>query len=152
MIDAIKRLPEAIQEVGHYLRALVEVLTAIHDSLQVDGPTTDRLEDVERRMRLLEADMEATLQKAESRYKAARSAEERSRTMERHAEEIQEAVGFSEEGEEEIPEEYLQLLRERDGAGSPEEGMQPLPPGMEHDSQGYRAPRDTAKDLKWGRI
>lgn len=99
VLSDFRRLPEEIQTLGV---AVLLVSKNLEDLilLQVEkGGTDERLDELERRRAGWEAEIEATLLKADSTLKAASNAESRSRTMLRHAEKLSDPLGL--EGEEE---------------------------------------------------
>lgn len=148
MIAAFKRLPGALQEIATTLRRACELLSSLLEHLDTDGSAEERLSALERSRTQWEAQVEAEILSSDSKYKQARAAEERARGMMQRAEKLQESVGELEEGEEDIPQEYLDLIRQSHGAGGEEEAVQSMPANV------GRAPtrKDRAKAAKWGRF
>lgn len=120
LLDGIHGVREELSGLRSDLSALLEALGASPAGLE---GVEDRLEDLERSRALWEAEVEGVLLQAENKFKAARSSEERTRRLAESAE-------FDEDGLDELPERIQELYR-RDEAGGPEEGVQPVPEGME---------------------
>lgn len=146
MINWARALLGTLKEIATALGACVAVLEA---GLTVRSETSDfeqRLAALEREITKREAEAEATLVQAESRFKAARAAEERARHHARTAE-------VAGEGEEDLsPEEIAAAYEEAglplgDAEVGPEEGLHPLPSRMER----RRASKSNALELKFGR-
>lgn len=86
-----------------------------------------RLDELERRRALWEAEVEGTLQKAEAAWRGARSAEERARYMARKRD------ADDDEGDQEeldLPEQYRQALAAAHGDGGQANGMSGVRPGV----------------------
>jgi len=112
MRNAFRRLLEAVDRLSAALR---EVAASYREM----GPAAERLEALELAHYKWEADVEATLQKAEGKLQAASNAEARTRTMKRAYEKF--ADPFDPDFEEE-PE----AVRADDVAPGPEEGLPPV--------------------------
>lgn len=110
--ETLQRLVDALDTIGHHL---AEVLTR-WDS---QGEHSDRLLKLEMSRDAWEAQVEAEFLKADSRYKAARSSEERARTMVTHAE----AFAGDDEGDEDGLRAIQELLAEN--AEGSEDGQVP---------------------------
>jgi len=109
VLQAIRSLPGAIG-------ALTLAIQDVAELAKETGPAEARLEELERSRASWEAEINAELMKADSTYKAAASAESRSRTMVKHAEKLADPFGAEgQEVEDGVPPEYAQL--------SPPEGL-----------------------------
>ena len=122
MFRFFRSLPEAVHRVGDGLRLISDILPEVLESLRIYEPLETRLAELERGRSQWEATVEAELLRSDSKYKASRAAEERTRTMMTNAE----ALAGSDEGEESLSEEYLELLR-RNAEGVPDEAVHQLP-------------------------
>lgn len=147
MIDYFRQVLGALQSIADSLRQGPERLEA---SLE----PSRRLQQLEAEVRSLRqerqqwlADLEGLADRAEGKLKAARAAEERSRGMMKRAEALSEGDSGDEEGEEEIPEVYLQAIRQINAGGGEEGGVQP----MREDVAPPRTPREEVTAKKWGR-
>jgi len=112
ILREISRLPEA-------LNGLSYVLAALAKAQNEHAPAEDRLDELERSRSIWEAECEAELLKATSKYRAATAAEQRMRKINEKAD------PFDEEGEEiteGIPPEYA--------GASDAEGLLPLHPDL----------------------
>lgn len=128
ILREVRRLPDAI----HRLTAAVNGLSNEVAASKADVGT-ERLDELERSRSLWEADMEALMIRADSKYKAAANAESRTRKQ------LEKLDPFGEEGEPVptgIPPEYAEV--------GEAEGLQPLPLGMAEPSQ-----RELAKRMKF---
>jgi len=112
----IVELSNAVLEVGRTLEAAIEVQSQ-------NGPSDERLDELERSRAHWEAQMEALILKADSTLKSASNAESRSRTMLRHAEKLSDPLDLEgEEGED--------TVRSSDAPGGREEEVQALHLGL----------------------
>lgn len=152
MIAALKRLPESLQELVATLAAVAVLLREIKEQWSQARGVQARVEALETEQAKWHAQVEAELVRVESRYKAARSAEERARTLERHAEARNGATDLDEEGEGDLPPEYANLLRQGYGAPSEDEAVQPMLPGVANHREDSRSSRERAKLAKFGRL
>ena len=119
ILREIRRLPEQIHGLAVALKAVSANLAALIELQQANGPSDERLEQLELSRATWEAEMTALLLKAESTLKSAANAESRSRTMMKHAEKL--TGPFTENGEpleEGIPPEYA--------VAGKEEGVPPV--------------------------
>jgi len=113
-----RKITGAIRDLADALngsrQALIDVLTHQLPEATADelGALRQRLDELERSRALWEAEVEGLLQKVEGERRQARSAEERARALLAKAD----PVDSSEPGPEDLPEEYMELLRERDEA------------------------------------
>ncbi len=129
------RMFKAIRELSACLHLLVEV----HQDLSVhvkhiletwteEGTLRERVLALEQTIHVERAEAEAIAIEAESRFKAARSAEERARHILKTAEAATAKLGEGdEEGTDRAIERYLDL-QESDDRGSEDNGVQPVPP------------------------
>ena len=137
VLREIRALPEGIRGLVIAVARLATKLEEAADLARQAGPLEARIEDLERTRAMWEATIEAELQKADSTYKSAANAENRARTMERHAEKLTDP--FTEDGqplEDGIPPEHVSEFGE--------EGLQPLPVALEAVSK-----KELAKRMKF---
>jgi len=139
MFRFLRELPASLQSLNTTLRLISAILPEILENVRVYEPLEKRLAELERGRSQWEATMEAELLRSDSKYKASRAAEERTRTMAANAE----ALASSDEGEESISEEYLELLR-RNAEGVPDEAVHQVPAPVAVD------PRTRALQAKFG--
>ncbi len=133
MFRFFRQLPEALYQLTQALLRISEILPEILENVRVYEPLETRLAELERGRSQWEATVEAELLRSDSKYKASRAAEERTRTMAANAA----ALSSSDEGEESISEadqEYLELLR-RNAEGVGDEGLHQLPAPMAVDAK-----------------
>ena len=126
VLREISRLPDALHRVASALQAVAE-------SQRDHAPSEERLDELERSRSIWEAEIEAGLLKADSKYKAAANAESRTRKQ------LEKLDPFLDEGgpiQDGIPPEYVSV--------SEEEGVQPLPLAMAEPSK-----RELAKRMKF---
>ena len=116
MFPSLRQLSEAVSAMVKTMAATNQTLEEIQKGWEVHGPLKERLEALERDRDTWEAQMEAELLRVQSAFKAARNAEERTRTMTANAR----AAEGGDEGEEEVGAEYLELLRRNAEAGADE--------------------------------
>ena len=122
MFKTIKRLSDTIQKLEEAVTQLNIQLWEGPQTGPTDTESAARLDALEVRQSVWEAEIEAQLVKADSKYKSARNAEERSRTMAKQNEETGEG---SEDGMAESQEALQQIqLQNHHVAGSQENGMQ----------------------------
>ena len=141
MFRLIRDLSEAVQSLASSARHLTDLLPQMIQAYAVTEPLEERLAELERGRQLWEARVEAELLRADSKFKAARSSEERTRTMAAHAE----ALSSSDDGEEGIPPEYRELLR-LNGEASEEVAVQPVSASV------APTPKARALQAKFGRV
>lgn len=113
MFRLIRETSEAIRGLQLSLIDATQVLSRHVQLLQHDDGVQERLETLERSRALHEAEVEALILSAESKFKAARASEERQRTVAR-------ANGGADESDEEglaILEAYRALIAEGDAGG-----------------------------------
>lgn len=137
VLSEIRRLPDQIQGLAHALKTVASSLGALVELQKENGPSDERLNQLELTRATWEAEIEALLLKAESTYKSASNAESRSRTMLRHAEKITDP--FHEEGEDVpagIPPEHVGV--------SPSEAVPTL-----HQDLGVLSPKELALRMKF---
>ena len=104
------------------LQHISGLLSRVLERLGTFGPLEDRLAELERTRNQWEAQVEAELIRSDSKFKQARAAEERTRTMVENAE----ALSSSDESEDSIRDGYLEFLR-RNGEGVEALPMQAVP-------------------------
>lgn len=119
------------------IQSLAAAVRGAEEKWAEGGSALERIEALELSRGTWEAEVEATLLKADGKLKAANNAEARARTMERHVE--KQLDPFDREGEE-IPE----TIPEGDGAGGEEEWVQPVPVAVEAN------PKTRALRMKFG--
>lgn len=112
-VQALGGVAVGLDRIAGLLAALVE--------REGSADLADRVDALERSRALWEAEIEGEAQRAESKFRLARAAEERTRAMARSVTEE-----GDDEGLDDIPEQYRRLLSERDGEGGSEEGLQPV--------------------------
>ena len=128
MFKTIKRLSDTIQKLEEAVTQLNIQLWEGTQTGPTDTESAARLDALEVRQSVWEAELEAQLVKAESKYKSARNAEERSRTMAKQNEETGEG---SEDGMAEIQEALQQIqLQNQHVEGRKENGVQQLRPNL----------------------
>jgi len=128
MFKTIKRLSDTIQKLEEAVTQLNIQLWEGPQTGPTDTESAARLDALEVRQSVWEAEIEAQLVKADSKYKSARNAEERSRTMAKQNEETGEG---SEDGMAEIQEALQQIqLQNQHVEGSQENGVQQLRPNL----------------------
>ena len=128
MFKTIKRLSDTIQKLEEAVTQLNLQVWAGPQTGPTDTESAARLDALEVRQSVWEAEIEAQLVKADSKYKSARNAEERSRTMAKQNEETGEG---SEDGMAEIQEALQQIqLQNQHVEGSQENGVQQLRPNL----------------------
>jgi len=103
-----------------------QTLREIRSGWEVQGPLLERLEALERARDGWEAQMEAELLRVQSAFKAARSAEERTRTMAANAEAL--SSGDESARDDVLRNEYLEFLRLNGAPG--EAGEVPAVPAV----------------------
>jgi multidrug resistance efflux pump len=142
MFKNIKRLSSSVQELTEGLTQLILILSERPQDATMDTDSLARLDALEVRQSVWEAEMDAQLIKADSKYKSARNAEERSRTMAKRNEETGEG---SEDGVAEIQAALEQIhLQNSHVEGSEENGVQHVRPNM------GLGPKETALRAKFG--
>jgi len=121
IVGAIRELTDALVESR---RVLVDVMTnQLPDaSAEELDALRVRLDEMERTRALWEGEVEGLLLKAGGEKRQARSAEERARALAAKTD----ALSSVEGGEEELPPEYMELLREGNEAASGESEVQPV--------------------------
>jgi len=130
VLSEISRLPAAI----HRLTASVQALTELQ---RQDGPSVERLDELERSRSLWEAGMEALVMRADAKLKASRNAEERARKMRNFDEDL-----FDDEPEDRTEAEIQRpggggFLPDVDVQASEEAGVHGVPVGVEDDGKAY---------------
>lgn len=95
MFKAVRELSEAVDRVSEVGLTLCAQLNALLELSEDKGNLQVRVAELERSREQWEAHTEAETTRSDSAFKAARAAEERARTMRRHAE----ALSGSEDGE-----------------------------------------------------
>ncbi len=126
VLRQISRLPDALHRVAIALQAVAE-------SQRDHAPSVERLDELERNRSIWEAEIEAGMLKADSKYKAAANAEARTRKQ------LEKLDPFDEEGEEVpvgIPPQYADL-----GAA---EGLPAVYPDL-----GVLSPKELARRMKF---
>ena len=142
MFKNIKRLSESVQELTVGVTELILMLSELPQAPPTDSTSAARLEALEVRQSVWEAEMDAQLIKADSKYKSARNAEERSRTMAKQNEETGEG---NDDGVAELQAAFQQLqLQSEHGEGSQENGVPPVRQNLGFGS------KETAMRAKFG--
>lgn len=145
MIARIKAALDALPRLTALLEALVGVLSEAAQRVQGADQLEGRVDDLERGLSQVYAEAEALVTRAESRFGAARAAEERARGMERRAQ----ALSGGDEGDEEgaAPlDAYLRALQDGHAPGGQEEGVQPVHQAVEPPLDG----KELARRRKYG--
>jgi len=127
MFRSVRGLSADVQLMTRALHELCQVVEEVKGTYDQAGPLIERLEQLERSRDQWEAGVEAMLVRAETEVKKARSAEERSKTVLKNAQ----ALRGSEEGEEGITDELLELLA-RNAPASAAEPVPTVHPGVAH--------------------
>lgn len=149
MFGNLKRIADSVQGLWNELSRCGELLAVMAQESDHDEHLEARVTDLERRLSQAMAEAEALTIKAESRFKAARAAEERERAHREKAEEAAEQLaGLDEEELASLPPEYLNLIQRGDVGGGEAEGMQPMRSPVADGPTG----KERAKALKWGRV
>lgn len=143
MIRYFRSVLETLQELSTGVWQAVGLLQELLEGSN-PGALVERLEALERNQAKWEAQVESELIHAESRFKAARAAEERARHQAQKVE--AEPDEYDEEELEEIAEAYRPFLSEGDGARSPEGGVHPVRDRVETRA----GQKDQARLAKWG--
>lgn len=146
MIRYFKKLLAAIQAIAQSCAVLGDILsTGVREASGVQG-FEDRLSSLERTLDVREAQAEATLERAESKFKAARASEERAR---HHANSVRRAQDGDEDGDdgEDLFAQYAEQLRSRNAEASEVDGVQFVRSGM----GARREVRESLRQLKFGR-
>jgi len=138
MFGSITRLSRSLPLLVMALDTIAHRLTAVLEAWDSVGPIQDRVRSLELELGKWEAEMEAQMTRAESRFSAARSAEERTKRV---AASVR-AFESSNEGEEDVDRRQLDLLAAYAPTGS-EEPVQPVPEIMEID------PKAAARNAKF---
>ena len=123
MFKDLRSLSESAQAVASALFHISEVLPEVLSALQTVEPLEDRLAELERGRSQWEAEVEAELLRSDSKFKQARNAEERTRTMAANAK----ALADRDEGEDAVRDEYLEFLRSN-GEAAGDQRLPTLPP------------------------
>ena len=101
VLSEIRALPEAIRSLSSAASRIAIGVDNLIELQRETGNANDRLQELEVSRARWEAEIEASMLRADSTLKSAANAEARSRTMVRHAEKLVDP--FSEEGDE-VPE------------------------------------------------
>ena len=141
MFRVFRELSGAIRGLVIVLKHISEVLPEVLEAFRVYEPLEERLSELERGRHQWEAGVEAELLRSDSKFKAARASEERTRTMAANAE----ALAGSDEGEEGLDPQYLELLRQN-AEGVPDEGLHQMPAHVAVD------PKTRALQAKFGAL
>lgn len=123
VLSEFRSLPGAIRGLTTASEEVVEALKTCAELLDQNGPSDDRLQELELGRARWEAEMEARLMRADSTLKAASNAESRSRTMIRHAEKLVDP--FDDESED-----VEETLPVGNGQRVEEEEVLPVPLGL----------------------
>ena len=126
MFQGVRKLSEALTELSRVGRGLCELLSALLELSKDEGNLQARVTELERSRERWEATVEADAIRSDSTFKAARGAEERTRTMRRHVE----ALSGSDEGEADEALKAVRELLETDGAGGTPPELQTVPENM----------------------
>ena len=131
MFREIKDLSEGVAGLVEVGVALCGRLSALVELSEDKGNLQARITELERSREQWEARTEAHFLKSDSRFKSARSSEERARTMRRHAE----ALSGGENGEGEAALRHISELLEGNAEGGAEAEVPTVPPHVAPDSK-----------------
>lgn len=146
MFSTFKKLSESVKALVGVLAVLQQDVHGLLERMDAEGTLRERVDALERTRAVWESEVQGVLLKAEGQFKAARSAEERARTKEKNAQAL--ADSLDQEGFEELPPEYRDLLQGGDVEGSGGEGVPAVHPSVE---MGPRpSPKTRATLLKFG--
>lgn len=126
MFKALRGLSDAIDQLARVGRGLCELLSALLEASTDKGNLQSRVTELERSRERWEATVEADAIRSDSTFKAARGAEERTRTMRRHLE----ALSGSEDGEADEALRAVRELLETDGDAGAEVSVPEVPPDV----------------------
>jgi len=140
MFGQSKKLAEALQALNANMMSLQQRLTDLRQETSHDPTLATRVEALERSRATWEAEIDATLTRAENTLRNARAAEERARVKLKKAE----SIDGDEEGDE-VFAAWVEEMARRNGEASGNEGMQPV-----HQALGRHASKQAAKAMKWG--
>ena len=136
MFGNLRSLSYGVQDLGAALRHIAEVLPEVLSALKTAEPLEARLAELERGRSQWESQVEAELLRADSKFKQARNAEERTRTMAANAK----ALADSDEGEDAVRDEYLEFLRSNgEAAGDQEVPTLPAPVAFDPSARAIEA-------------
>ena len=130
MIAILRGVSGSLQGLVSELEHISDLLSRVLERLETFGPLENRLAELERDRNQWEAKVEAELIRSDSKFKQARAAEERTRTMVENAE----ALSSGDDGEDSLRDEYLEFLR-RNGEGVEALPMQSVPAAVAVDSK-----------------
>lgn len=136
----LRHLSEALQSLASSLQSISELLPEVLQAWKIHEPLERRLAELERDRHQWEATMEAELLRSDSKYKSARAAEERTRTLESNAK----ALAGGDDREDDVTEQYLELLRSNADA-SPDAAVPQVPNSVAVN------PKTRALQAKFGR-
>lgn len=121
MFKTFRQLSGALADMVSTMDRVEQTLQEIRSSYDVHGPLLERLETLERAREGWEAQMEAELLRVQSAFKAARNAEERTRTMAANAEALSSSDESEDDGGAASRAAYLEFLRSNGEGGGPGE-------------------------------
>ena len=122
MFDWFRNLLRTLEDLRGAVLAVVEAIHGLHTQSVDTSALETRLRAVELALDKREAEAEATLMRAEAKFKAARASEERARRLAESHEQSDEEIA------DEIREAYADAgFHLGNGEGSPEEGMPAMP-------------------------
>lgn len=148
---------EAIQRLVETHEMIAEASVQVAGREQADGHLDDALADLDRRLdsiernrAIWEGEMEAAMVKVDSKFRAARAAEERERHLRKSNEETDES---DDEGMEGLPDEYIRAIQGLHADAGEGEGV----PALYQDvgaagANGALSGRELARRKKWGMI
>jgi len=140
MFKSLRELSEGVRSLVTVITALAGLVDAVLEAWAEDGKLRERVGALEASVTQNMAEAEALEIKAESRFKAARSSEERARGILNAAEELNSQLApDDEDGPGEIPPEWFDL-QARNGIGGEAPGVQQV-----HEGVGFPTTREQEK-------
>lgn len=130
MFRSLRSLSEALHSLSSSLQSISDLLPEVLQAVSTHEPLEERLAELERDRHQWEARVEAELVRADSKFKSARAAEERTRTMTAHERADEDGA----ESEEDLGARYLELLQRNAQAGA-DETVQSVPEGVAVDAK-----------------
>lgn len=142
MFRAFRGFTDAVQSLVIVLQGLASLLSRHLKVQEASGTLRERVDDLERTRAQWEAQVEADMLKAESKYSSVRNAEERTRKMAK----VYEAAGEGDEGGEDsgVAEALRQLILQGNVDTGEDQELPAVHPSLEFDG------KSQALNAKWG--